>query len=75
MLALLQNVNVDSDLYKLLGEIPSSQAIIAPVALLVTVSRGGILWLVNLMFFIAVAVTSFKKQRSYIFILAHILEK
>jgi len=63
MLALLQDVNEDLALYKILGEIPSSQAIIAPVALLVAVARGGILWLVNLMFFIAVAVTSFKKQR------------
>jgi hypothetical protein len=64
MLALLENVDKASDLYKILEQIPGSQAILPPIALLLAVSRGGLLWLLNLMFFIAVAVTSFKKQRS-----------
>lgn len=61
----MEKVDEGSALYKVLGDIPSSQAILPSVFMLLAVSRGGLLWLLNLMFFIAVAVTSFKKQKYF----------
>ncbi|XP_059476077.1 uncharacterized protein LOC132197053 [Neocloeon triangulifer] len=64
MLALLSFLDSGSQLAQLAATIEKSVAIIPSIALLIAVARGGILWVLNAIFFFGVLVSTIKSKRA-----------